>query len=71
MWLALGIRGTELKQLRAWNWGNGKRGRKSLLTVQPSHSRPLTMSKNGYCTHEEAQTAVWEEVKKKLDEVIR
>ena len=26
--------------------------------VSAIHSRPLTMSKNGYCTHEEAETAV-------------
>jgi hypothetical protein len=33
--------------------------------------RALTMSKNGCSTRQEAESAVWEEVKSKIDELIR
>ena len=32
---------------------------------------PFTMSKNGYPTGQEAEQAVWEEVKRKIDAIIR
>jgi hypothetical protein len=34
-------------------------------------TRALTMSKNGCSTRQEAESAVWEDVKSKIDELIR